>query len=78
MFVFVLATEYGKDRFFILEWEELQAIVIKSYGGWLAAHGGKRPKKPESLHCSVSPADLKKFENRWDSIIERTAVICPD
>lgn len=78
MCVFVLATEYGKDRFFILEWEELQDIVITSYGGWLADHGGKRPKKPDSLHCSVNPNLLKDYEDKWNSITDKTGVARPE
>jgi len=29
--ILVLATEYGKDRFYILEWEQLCDIAISSY-----------------------------------------------
>jgi len=69
--ILVLATEYGKDRFYILEWEQLRDIVVSSYSAWLAAKDGVRPRNYESLHCSVSPEQLAEFENQWDKITER-------
>lgn len=69
--VMVVATEYGKDRFFILEWEQLRDIAVSRYSEWLARIGGTRPKNYKSLHCSVSPDDLKDFEDCWDTIAER-------
>ena len=71
IYVFVLATEYGKDKFFILEWEQLQDIAISGYAAWLAAKGGVRPRNYKSLHCSVSPKQLAEFENQWEKITER-------
>lgn len=71
MHVFVLATEYGKDRFFILEWEQLQDIVIPNYKKWLAKHGGVRPRNYKSLHSSVRLEQLVKFENKWEEIHKR-------
>ena len=69
--VFVLATEYGKDRFYVLEWEQLRDIVVAQYRAWLAAHNGVRPRSYDSLHCTVLPDQLAKFEDRWDTIAER-------
>jgi len=69
--VFVLATDYGNDRFFILEWEQLQNIVVSNHTAYLAAKGGVRPKNYKSLHCSVYPDQLADFENRWDTITKR-------
>lgn len=69
--ILVLATEYGKDRFFILEWEQLQEIAVSGYSTWLAAKNGVRPRNYKSLHCSVSPEQLAEFENQWDKISER-------
>jgi len=69
--ILVLATEYGKDRFYILEWEQLCDIAISSYSAWLAAKDGVRPRNYKSLHCSVSPEQLAEFENQWDKITER-------
>ena len=61
MFVMVLATEYGKDHFYILEWEELQNIIVRGYRAWLKTKGGIRPKKPDSLHWALTPNSLKEF-----------------
>ena len=66
--VFVLATEYGKDRFFILEWEELRDIAVASYSFWLDIKKGVRPRNYKSLHCAVSPKKLTEYENQWDKI----------
>lgn len=72
--IFVLAdAEYGKDRFFILEWEQLCDIAVSSYSEWLASKGGVRPRNYRSLHCSVSPKRLAElgFENQWGKITEK-------
>ncbi len=78
MCVLVLATEYGQDRFFILEWEELRDIIVSDYSDWLAAKGGIRPKKPDSLHCAATPTLLEKYKNRWKSITDKAQVTCPE
>jgi hypothetical protein len=66
--VMVLATEYGKDEFFILRWEQLRRIVISKYRSWLASRGGVRPRNRFSLHCSADPRDLRRFKNQWSTI----------
>jgi len=73
LYVLVLATTYGKDRFFLLEWEQLQDLVLSQYSAWLAERGNLRPKNSKSLHCSAIPDQLAAFENRWDKITERLA-----
>lgn len=69
--VLVLATEYGKDRFFILEWEQLRDIAVSSYCAWLATKNGVRPRNYSSLHCSLSPKQLLEYEDRWENIIKK-------
>jgi hypothetical protein len=69
--VLVLATEYGKDRFYILEWEQLRDLAVEHYCSWLATKGGIRPKNYKSLHCSVLPKHLTEFEENWDMIKAR-------
>jgi len=69
--ILVLATEYGKDRFFILEWEQLRDLAVASYSAWLDSKNGVRPKNYESLHCSVLPEALVEFENKWNTIAKR-------
>ena len=65
------ANSYGKDQFFVLEWEELRDIAVKSYSRWLETKGGVRPRNPDSLHCSVSPDELEEFADKWGRITER-------
>ena len=71
LYVLVLATTYGQDRFFVLEWEQLQELVLTHYRAWLAAKGGVRPRNPKSLHCSALPEQLGEFEGQWDTITRR-------
>jgi hypothetical protein len=69
--VMVVATEYAKDRFFVLEWEQLRDIAVDRYREMLSKLGGIRPENPKSMHCSVSPKDLADFVNCWPTIKER-------
>ena len=69
--ILVVATDYGKDRFFILEWEQLRDVAVSEYRVWLASKNGVRPKNYKSLHCSVYPKHLAKFENQRKKIEDR-------
>jgi len=70
--VFVLAAEkYGEDQFFVLEWSKVQDILIANYRRWLDSHGGERPKKFDSLHCSIVQSDLRDYQNNWSIISSR-------
>lgn len=69
--VFVLTEKYRKDQFFVLEWAKVQDILINKYKRWLDSHGGIRPRNPESLHCSIVPSDLIKYEDNWLLIKKR-------
>jgi len=70
--VFVLAGEkYGKDQFFVLEWAKVQDIIINNYKRWLDSHGGVRPKKHDSLHCSIVQSDLEEYKDKWQIIKKR-------
>lgn len=69
--VFVLATDYGKDQFFILEWEQLRDTAVSYYTAWLASKNGVRPRNYKSLHCALSPGDLAKFKDQWVTIAKR-------
>jgi hypothetical protein len=70
--VFVLAGEkYGEDQFFVLEWSKVQDILIANYKRWLDSHGGVRPRKPDSLHCSIVKSDLQDYKDNWSIISSR-------
>lgn len=68
--VLVYATEYGKDEFFILKWEQLRQVVISKYRLWLASKNGIRPRNHESMHCSADIQDLQQFKNQWGAITD--------
>ena len=67
----VVLYEIERDRFLILEWKELQDIVVRGYKAYLERHGGTRPKAPESFHTAVRITEVQSFENRWDKILSR-------
>lgn len=67
--VFVLASEkYGQDKFFVLKWSKVRDIVVANHKRWLKAHGGIRPKKYDSMHCSIYEAELKPYKDDWGLI----------
>jgi len=68
--VLVLLDADGHDRFFILPWRRLQFILVNGYRDYLAAHGGKRPRKFQSFHSIVKVRQVARYENKWH-IIER-------
>ena len=70
--VFVIAAEkYGEDQFFVLEWSKVQDILIENHTRWLNVHGGIRPKRPESMHCSLEKKDLQQYKHNWPLIKKR-------
>jgi hypothetical protein len=71
MCVLVVLAGTGKDRFFILEWKDLQDVLVRGYEAYLLKHGGVRPKKADSFHDSLGIEDVKPFENQWGKILER-------
>jgi hypothetical protein len=61
----------GQDRFFVLEWKELQDILVRSYEAYLTKHGNRRPKAPGSFHTALAIDQAKPFEDKWDKICDR-------
>lgn len=70
-----LGDEYGQDKFFLLRKKQLQQLYITNYRNWLAKHGGKKPKKPESLHCSIRSDVVKRFQNNWKILKEKNSLL---
>jgi len=67
--VFVLAGEkYGDDQFFVLEWSKVQDIVVANHARWLDSHGGVRPRRFDSMHCSIVQSDLQGYKDNWSLI----------
>ena len=68
MCVLVALKKTGQDRFFILEWKELQNILVPAYKAYLAKHNGIRPKVQDSFHAALAISDVEPFENKWRKI----------
>lgn len=63
--VFVLLRADEQDEFYVFRLRELQDIVRSRYPG------GRRPKNPESMHCSIYPEHLHAYKDKW-SIVEQS------
>ena len=46
----------GADRFYVLRWPELQRVLINGYRGYLKRHGGRRPRRADSLPHGLAGA----------------------
>jgi len=66
--VFVVIGAKSEDRFYILTWSVMRNLLIKHHKAFLAEHGGKRPKKWDSLHCAILEKELKPHRDKWDVI----------
>jgi len=66
--VFVAIGPKRNDKFFILTWRVLQNILMEGHKTYLAAHGGMRPKKWDSLHGAILEHDLSPHLDRWDVV----------
>jgi hypothetical protein len=71
MRVLVFLKKTGQDRFFILEWKELQNLVVRAYTEYLSRHNFVRPRKPDSFHMTLAISDVEPFENEWRKILDR-------
>lgn len=70
--VFVLTSgKYGEDQFFVLEWSQVQDLLIANHKRWLDSHGGVRPRKRESMHCSIVQSDLQSYKDNWSIIVSK-------
>jgi hypothetical protein len=66
--VFVVIGAEREDRFYILTWTSLRNLLVKHHKAFLAEHGGKRPKKWDSLHCAILENVLTPHLDRWDVV----------
>ena len=69
--VLVLLNKAGQDRFFILEWKELQNLVVQHHTEYLSKHNFVRPRVPDSFHTSLAISEVEPFENKWRRILDR-------
>lgn len=63
--------EAGQDHFFVLEWKELQDILVRGHRAYMEKHRGIRPKRPDSFHTALGIRDVERFENQWHKILDR-------
>jgi hypothetical protein len=68
--VLVKLNGQSRDEYYVCTMKNLQKIIHQNYAGWLSKHGGKRPRKAASTHCTVSSEQLKSFENNWSLLAE--------
>jgi len=61
----------GRDRFFVLEKQDLQGVCAGNYRAYMDKHGWKRPRKTDSFDCRYSVTDLLRFEDNWALVEER-------
>ena len=73
MCVLVMLKATGQDRFFVLEWKELQDILVRGHEAYLSKHGGIRPKAPASFHIALGIKEIEPFENQWSKILDRVS-----
>ncbi len=71
MCVLVVLTKTGQDRFFILEWKELQSLLVRHHTEYLSNHNFVRPRKPDSFHTALAISEVEPFENEWHKILDR-------
>lgn len=65
-----LGQNYGEDKFYLLRKKQFQQLLYKSHKTWLEQHGGKRPRKPHSLHLGIDSSKLTKYKDNWE-ILEK-------
>jgi hypothetical protein len=68
VFVLVVLSQDGNDRFFILTWKQLCQIIVSHYRRYLEKHGGVRPKAPRSFHTLLTVDEVVDYEGRWEII----------
>ncbi len=73
MCVLVVLKGTNLDRFFVLEWKELQNVLVPGYEAYLLKHGGARPKAPGSFHTALGIKDIEPFENQWYKVLDRVS-----
>jgi hypothetical protein len=56
------------DEFYIFRLGQLQSLIRRRYIGYLKKHGGRRPKKPNSTHTTLTPRHLRRFRDKWEDI----------
>ena len=71
MCVLVVLKKTGQDRFFILEWKQLQNLLVRAYTEYLSKYNFVRPRVPGSFHTALAISDVEPFEKKWAKILDR-------
>lgn len=66
--VFVIVSESGNDRFYVLTWDQLRDILRDGHKRCIAKHKGVRPKRWDSLHAAILEENLLPFRDNWQLI----------
>jgi hypothetical protein len=66
--IFVAVRGKGNDQFYILSARALRSLLLKHHTAYLAAHGGMRPKKWDSMHCAILGDVLEPHVDKWDVV----------
>jgi Holliday junction resolvase-like predicted endonuclease len=68
VYVFVRLDGNGNDRFYVLTWQDLASLMRLHHATYLQKHGGVRPKRWDSLHCSLSESELSEYQDKWETV----------
>jgi hypothetical protein len=52
--------------FFMAPGEVARELVRRRRDEFMAAHGDRRPRNPDSKHAKIDPHDVQSWKDRWD------------
>jgi hypothetical protein len=61
----------------VVEWKELQNLLVRHYTEHLSKHNFVRPRAPDSFHTALPISDVEPFENEWPKILDRVPSALP-
>jgi len=59
-----------RDSFYVLSWYDLRDLLVSRYRSYLEKHGGRRPRSSRSTHVSLPESALRRYLDRWESLIK--------
>jgi hypothetical protein len=72
-----IGAQHSKDEFYIFTQGVVQDLVNKEYPRYLkqcepkGRPEGRRPRNPETTHCSYYLEDLQAYKNNWELITDK-------
>ena len=73
VFVWLAQKQDQRDRFFVFRQQDWARLVYDRHTKFLEKHGGRRPRKPESMHGAIRTQDLSPYEDKWELIVAHAA-----